>query len=72
MPAAAISNSNRSSPRDFFEPYLRSILGFVGVTDVTFVKSPGHSEDEIKASVEHAKKQIDNIVSAQKVATAKV
>jgi len=32
---------------DFQEPYLRTILGFIGITDVTFVHAEGvNSSDE--------------------------
>ena len=31
---------------DFQEPYLRTILGFIGITDVTFVHAEGVNEGE--------------------------
>jgi FMN-dependent NADH-azoreductase len=43
---------------DFHEPYLRAVLGFIGVKDVTFIKVRGHSEDVIKAEIEKAKSEI--------------
>ncbi len=33
---------------DFVEPYLRSILGFIGLTDVTFVRVEGLNMPEVK------------------------
>jgi FMN-dependent NADH-azoreductase len=35
---------------DFVEPYLRSILGFIGLTDVTFVRVEGLNIPEVKDS----------------------
>lgn len=52
------------SGMDFHEPYLRVILGFIGITDVTFIKVDGHSEAEIIASMQKAKEQIDTLVGA--------
>jgi FMN-dependent NADH-azoreductase len=43
---------------DFHEPYLRTILGFIGITDVTFIKVCGHGEDAVKAEIEQAKSKI--------------
>lgn len=38
------------TPYDFEEPYLRAILGFIGITDVTFVRAEGMNlGDEAKA-----------------------
>ena len=34
------------TPYDFEEPYLRSLFGFIGVTDVTFVRAQGFSGPE--------------------------
>jgi len=45
-----------ASPADFQEAYLRQVFGFLGVTDVTFVRaegvaySPQHREDALKAA----------------------
>ncbi|MBS1992102.1 MAG: NAD(P)H-dependent oxidoreductase [Cyanobacteria bacterium SZAS LIN-3] len=50
---------------DFVEPYLRAVLGFMGVTDVTFVKAAGHSDDEVRLAVEKAKKAIDDICAVK-------
>ncbi|MBS2007766.1 MAG: NAD(P)H-dependent oxidoreductase [Cyanobacteria bacterium SZAS TMP-1] len=50
---------------DFVEPYLRAVLGFMGVTDVTFVKAAGHSDDEVRLAIEKAKKAIDDICAVK-------
>jgi len=47
---------------DFLEPYLRTIFGFLGVTDITFIRASGHSPEEIAAATDHAKAQIDSLV----------
>jgi len=58
---------------DFLEPYLRAIFGFTGVSDITFIKAAGHSEEEIKNAVAAAKRQIDSVVAqAQATQTAAV
>jgi FMN-dependent NADH-azoreductase len=51
---------------DFIEPYLRAVFGFIGITDITFIKVPGHSEDEIKASTARAVAQIEAIAAGAK------
>ena len=49
---------------DFVEPYLRAVLGFIGIGDITFIKVPGHSETEIEASKARALAQIEAIAAA--------
>jgi FMN-dependent NADH-azoreductase len=46
------------SQMNFVEPYLRTIFGFIGITDMTFIKVQGHSEDEIATAVAAAKASI--------------
>jgi len=42
---------NTGSPMDFEQPYLRGVLGFLGITDVTFVNVEGLAFDaESKAA----------------------
>lgn len=55
---------------DFHEPYLRTILGFIGITDVTFIKADGHSEEEISAATKRAKEQIDTLAGAAVAASS--
>lgn len=55
------------SPRkayDFQEPYLRAVLGFLGLTDVTFIHVEGLALGETQAAeaVERARKSIGEIV----------
>lgn len=39
---------------DFLEPYLRVVLGFIGIDDVQFVKVQGHDAETVKAETEIA------------------
>jgi FMN-dependent NADH-azoreductase len=50
---------------NFHEPYLRTIFGFIGVTDMTFIKVQGHSEAEIATAVAAAKATIEAIGAPQ-------
>jgi FMN-dependent NADH-azoreductase len=45
---------------DFLSPYLRSVLGFVGITSVEFIDASGLAFDAA-ASIERAEKQIDEL-----------
>jgi len=45
---------------DFISSYLRHILGFVGITNVTFIDSSGLGRDESK-TLAHAHKSIESI-----------
>jgi FMN-dependent NADH-azoreductase len=55
-PAAAI---------DFQEPYLRHLLGFVGIDDVTFVHAEkiGYGPEARAAAIEHARRRIDALAT---------
>jgi len=52
---------------DFQEPYLRHLLGFIGITDVTFVRAEkiGYGPDARTAAIEGAKAQISEVVDAE-------
>ena len=43
---------------DFQEPYLRHILGFIGLTDLTFIHAENQSREEAAASFEAAAQRI--------------
>ena len=45
---------------DFVEPYLRALMGFLGVSDITFIKAHGTNPDTIAATTETAKQAIDD------------
>ena len=52
---------------DFQEPYLRHLLGFIGITDVTFVRAEkiGDGPQARTAAIEGAKAQISEVVDAK-------
>ena len=52
---------------DFQEPYLRHLLGFIGITDVTFVRAEkiGYGPEARTAAIEGAKAQISEVVDAE-------
>ena len=47
---------------DFVEPYLRAVMGFLGVTDVTFIKAHGSNPETIAATTEQAMKSVDQLL----------
>jgi FMN-dependent NADH-azoreductase len=51
---------------DFQEPYLRHLLGFIGLTDVTFVRAEkiGYGPESRDASLKQAKLDIASLVHA--------
>ncbi|MGL4173391.1 MAG: FMN-dependent NADH-azoreductase [Actinomycetota bacterium] len=66
---AVVLTSSGSDPADltaggldFVEPYLRALLGFIGITDVAFVKVWGRSPDEIDANMATARAAIAQLV----------
>jgi FMN-dependent NADH-azoreductase len=50
---------------DFQEPYLRHILGFIGLTDVTFIHAENQSRDQAAASLESAGERIMGLLADQ-------
>ena len=57
---------------DFQEPYLRHLLGFIGITDVTFVHAEklGFGPDAREAAFKHAKARISELAAAPLVRAA--
>jgi FMN-dependent NADH-azoreductase len=57
---------------DFQEPYLRQLLGFMGITDVTFVHAEkiGYGPEARSASIEAAKAKISEVVERELVEAA--
>jgi FMN-dependent NADH-azoreductase len=51
---------------DFQEPYLRHLLGFIGITDVSFVRAEkiGYGPEARSASLEQARTQIATLAGA--------
>ena len=57
---------------DFQEPYLRHLLGFIGITDITFVRAEkiGYGPEARTASLEAAKARISEVVGTPLVKAA--
>jgi FMN-dependent NADH-azoreductase len=55
-----------TGPLDFQEPYLRLILGFVGLTEVSFIHSENQMKPDAGASFAAATAQIGRILREQK------
>jgi FMN-dependent NADH-azoreductase len=58
----------KGTPRnafDFQEPYLKHILGFIGLTDVTFVHAESQAGDQGVASLAAAGKLIGGIIAQE-------
>jgi FMN-dependent NADH-azoreductase len=56
----------KDTPReklDFQEPYLRHVLGFVGLTDVTFIHAENQLRDGAAPSLAAATEQIEHLVA---------
>ena len=55
--AGAFGGIHAGSPTDFVEPYLRQVFGFLGITDIEFVRADGiaygpeHREQAISAAL---------------------
>jgi len=49
---------------DFVEPYVRAIMSFVGVTDITFLKAHGTHPEAVAATSEAARHSIDQLLQA--------
>lgn len=61
---------HNTGPMDFVEPYLRGVLAFLGITDVTFVRVEGQaiSAEEAAAGVTAAREQIAALFPASAIA----
>lgn len=51
------------SPWDYASPYLRHVLGFVGITDVEFIDASGLATDA-EQSIRNARAQITSLLAA--------
>jgi FMN-dependent NADH-azoreductase len=62
------SGGGSRSASDHFEPYLRCILGYIGLTDVTFIPVEGQGKSETAiAGVASARESIQRIVGEDAV-----
>jgi FMN-dependent NADH-azoreductase len=57
---------------DFQEPYLKHLLGFMGLTDVTFVRAEkiGYGPEARAAAVEGARVRISEVLGTELVKAA--
>lgn len=59
--ATAAGGVHAGQPTDFVEPYLRQVFGFLGVTDLAFVRADGLalSAEQRRAAIDGAIRQAD-------------
>lgn len=59
--ATAAGGVHAGQPTDFVEPYLRQVFGFLGVTDLAFVRADGValSTEQRRAAIDGAIRQAD-------------
>ncbi|MGJ4730254.1 FMN-dependent NADH-azoreductase [Luteimonas sp. SDU101] len=57
--ALAAGGAHQGQPTDFVEPYLRQVLGFLGITDIEVVRA-----DRIGLSPEHRQDSIANALAS--------
>lgn len=57
--AVAAGGLHAGQPTDFVEPYLRQVFGFLGVTDIRFVRADG-----VALSPEHRRAALDAAIDA--------
>ena len=50
---------------DFQVPYLQHILGFIGLTDVTFIHADNQSREQAAASLESAVERITGLLAGR-------
>lgn len=46
--SGGVYTSGPAQPLDFVEPYLRAVLGFIGLTDVTVIRAEGQSVSDLR------------------------
>ena len=64
--AIAAGGRHGGQPTDFVEPYLRQLFGFIGVTDLHFVRADG-----LALSAEQRRRAIDDAIEASRVECAR-
>lgn len=65
--AGAYGPGTTAQKTDFQEPYLRFILGFIGLTDVTFIHAESQGYEAGNASLAAARQQIEQSATASAV-----
>lgn len=46
------------APMDFHAPYIRGVLGWIGITDVEFIAVNGYTPEQVEAAIQEAGKAI--------------
>ncbi|WP_329295964.1 FMN-dependent NADH-azoreductase [Streptomyces sp. NBC_01455] len=46
------------APMDFHAPYIRGVLGWIGITDVEFIAVNGYTSEQVEAAIQEAGKAI--------------
>jgi FMN-dependent NADH-azoreductase len=64
--AGAYEKGTARETWDFQEPYLRHILGFIGLTDVTFIHAENQGRENAAASFADAIKRIGGVVAEER------
>ena len=56
---------HKDSSHDMVTPYLRTVLGFIGIDEVEFVyaEAQGMGETEQQAGLQHARQQLDTLIA---------
>ena len=69
LASAGVYSEGPATVMDFAIPYLKGVLGFVGLTDVEIVRIEGLAmgEDAVKAAMVKAEKQIDAIAATSEL-----
>lgn len=49
---------------DFHAPYLRGVLGFIGITDIEFISVSGMTPEQVNAGLAEADQAIDASLKA--------
>jgi FMN-dependent NADH-azoreductase len=49
---------------DFVEPYIRALWGFLGISDITFIKAHGTNPETIQQTSDAAKREIDSLFAS--------
>lgn len=62
-PRGGLYSEGPNSVIDFQEPYLKQLLGFIGITDVTFIRAErlGHGDEARVRALEGARSQIADV-----------
>jgi FMN-dependent NADH-azoreductase len=52
------------SPSDFVAPYLKQVLAFIGITDVSVIRVAGHDEEAMHRTLQSARRTMATLAAA--------